>query len=125
MNNDKIEAMLALYSPQVKELVDHACRLIRELIPDAAIEVNEGTKIIAFSFIPHTYRGIAVAIALQQSYINLQFVQGTELADFDSKALLEGTGKHARHVRVDSLDVLQQPAVRALIEASAKMTPRA
>ena len=48
--------------------------------------------------------------------MNLGFPRGTELPD--PAGLRNGTGKHARHIRIADLDAADQPAVRARIEAS-------
>ena len=44
------------------------------------------------------------------------FYQGAGLSD--PEGLLEGTGAKLRHVKVRSVEVAEQPAVRALIEAA-------
>jgi hypothetical protein len=51
--------------------------------------------------------------------------RGVELLDIDSTGLLEGTGTKAPHIKIRSLDDLEDPASRILIEEAARRTPRA
>jgi hypothetical protein len=98
--------------------------LVRELIPEATEELDPSGKLIAFTFIPGTYKGLFTAVAPHGSYVNLMFSKGVELSEVDTTGLLEGTGKHARHVKVRTADVLADPQLRTLIEAAAAKTPR-
>ena len=50
------------------------------------------------------------------SWVNLGFYQGAELPD--PTGLLEGTGAKLRHIKVRSLDAIDDPAIRVLIEAA-------
>jgi hypothetical protein len=58
----------------------------------------------------------AVYIAPFKAHVNLGFFQGADLPD--PAALLEGTGKGLRHVKLKTLDALGQPSVIALIQAA-------
>jgi len=48
--------------------------------------------------------------------VNLGFAHGISLSD--PKGLLEGTGKRARHVKLKSIDDVNRPALRQLLEAA-------
>jgi hypothetical protein len=54
--------------------------------------------------------------------VNLGFPRGAALPD--PEGLLQGTGKRARHVRVESLAGADAPALRDLIAASALSADR-
>lgn len=116
--------LLAPYDPAVRDLATKARALVREVVPDAVEEVDTAGKLIGFTFLPGTYKGLILAIALQRAYVNLMFSKGVELMELDSQGLLEGTGKAARHIKVSSPQRLEEPAVRALIRAAAARTPR-
>ena len=51
-----------------------------------------------------------------KEHVNLGFYYGTKLPD--PQGLLEGTGRSLRHIKVKSPDAADQPAVRALLQAS-------
>jgi hypothetical protein len=94
------------------------------VIPDAVEEIDPADRLVGFTFIPGTIKGLIVAITLQKTYVNLMFSKGVELLPLDAAGLLEGTGKLARHIKVRSAATLEQPAVRTLIEQAADRTPR-
>jgi hypothetical protein len=50
---------------------------------------------------------------LYPRWINLFFLHGVALAD--PTGLMQGTGKVVRHVRIEELSQLEEPAMRALI----------
>jgi hypothetical protein len=63
--------------------------------------------------IDRTYKGLICGITLHSAHVNLMFARGTELPDPDH--LLVGTGKRARHVKIQQSAEIENPAVRALL----------
>jgi hypothetical protein len=126
MADADVENLLSGFAPAVRDLAVAARRRVRELLPGAAEEVDAKDRLLGYSFIPGTYKGLVIAIAPQRDYVNLMFATGAQLAanGLDAAGLLEGTGKRARHVKVRSPEVLDDPALRRLIEAAAECTPR-
>ena len=57
-----------------------------------------------------------VYVAPKRDYVNLGFWHGVDLPD--PEALLEGTGKKMRHIKVRSVEEAQTSAVRDLIAAA-------
>jgi hypothetical protein len=119
MTTDTVETLLAAYSPDVQSLALTTRVLILSLLPDTIEQVDAPARLIAYGY-DRTYTGLICGIALQKSYVNLMFARGVELPDPDG--LLEGTGKKARHVKIRSAQDVDRPAVRTLIEASARAT---
>jgi hypothetical protein len=124
MNDDAVTSILDPFAPEVRELALAARDLVRSLLPDAVEELDARDRLLGYSFIPGTYRGLAVAIAPQRSYVNLMFSKGVELTAIDAKGLLQGTGKVARHVRIQRREDLDEPELRKLIQAAAERTER-
>ncbi|MGI5287201.1 DUF1801 domain-containing protein [Nonomuraea polychroma] len=122
---DQVEPVLASCNSAVRELAVAALALIEKVVPDAVVEVDPSARLIAFSFQPGTYNGLVTAIALHKAHVNIMFSRGVELQKEDFGGLLEGTGKAARHIKVTEVERLSDPGVRSLIEASARITPRA
>lgn len=116
--------LLALSSPQVKELATQARNIIRQNMPGASEETDLSANLLGFTFVPGTYIGMPVAIIVQKDYINIMFAKGVELLNVDANHLLEGTGKQARHIKVRSLEQLNKPALVALIKAAVARTQR-
>lgn len=119
MPGDTLEEFLAPYSPEVKDLVMQARLRVNDTIPGLIEIVDPPSKIIAFGF-SSRYRDLVCAIALYKTYVNLMFARGTELPD--PNHLLEGAGKHARHVRIRQPDGIQNPGLPALLQAALALT---
>jgi hypothetical protein len=111
-------------SPEAAALARRARAVIRQLIPDAVEEVDLPDRLVGFTFVPGTIKGLIVAITLQKTYVNIMFAKGVELMELDAARLLEGTGKVARHVKIRTADQLDLPDLHALILEAALRTPR-
>jgi hypothetical protein len=125
MNDDAIAELLSELDTPVRQLALDLRALVREVVPDAVEEVDLPAKLIGFTFIPGTYKGLFAAVAPQRTYVNLMFSKGAELFEVDDTGLLEGSGKKARHIKVQDSGRLADPQVRALISEAARRTPRA
>ena len=121
---DAVTELFAPYPPEVRELAVRARALMRELLPDAAEEIDTKPPLLGYTYRPGTYKGLILALMPQKSYVNVVFSKGVELLELDSAGLLEGTGKVARHVKVRDADRLDHPGLRALVTAAAARTPR-
>ncbi len=84
-------------------------------MPDAIEQFDAPARLIAYGT-DRTYRGLICGIALQKSYVNLMFARGAALPN--PAGLLTGTGKRARHVKIQRPEDLASPALRALLEAA-------
>lgn len=120
-----VEALLAGVDAGVREIVDRLRDLVRRVVPEAVEEPDPSAKLIGYTYQPATYKGLVVAIAPHSTHVNLMFSKGVELLDVDSSALLEGTGKKARHIKFSQPDDVNRPEVQSLIEEAARRTPRA
>lgn len=115
MQEASLEEFLAQYSPAVRELVLKTRALILSAYPGALEMVDPPSKIIAYGRGPK-YAELVCAIAPFASHVNLMFSRGAVLPDPDE--LLQGSGKRARHVKIATLADLEQPGLRALLEAA-------
>jgi hypothetical protein len=121
---DAVTELFAPYPPEVRDLAVRARALMRELLPDAAEEIDTKPPLLGYTYRPGTYKGLILALMPQKSYVNVVFSKGVELLELDSAGLLEGTGKVARHVKVRDQERLDHPGLRALVTAAAARTPR-
>jgi hypothetical protein len=121
-----VRKLLEGYPPEVRELTLRARELVRELAPAAAEEIDWSARMLGYTFIPGTYKGLILAISPQKRYVNVIFSTGVELLEegLDDQGVLEGTDKKARHVKVRSAEILNDPTIRRLVEAAVERTPR-
>ncbi len=110
-----LDDFLTPYAPAVQDLARRARDLVLAVMPDAIEQFDPSARLIAYGF-DRTYRGLVCGITLQKSYVNLMFARGAELPD--PAGLLIGTGKRARHVKIQQLDDLASPELRALLVAA-------
>lgn len=124
MPDDGVTRLLAPYDATVRHLALALRAMVLEVVPEAMEELDTTARLIAFTFIPGTYKGLFAAVAPQRGHVNLMFSKGAELAELDTSGLLEGRGKKARHIKFRGVDRLADPGVRTLIAAAAERTPR-
>jgi hypothetical protein len=112
-----LQEFLSSYSPQVRELALAARALILRVFPDALEQVDAPSKIIAYGT-GLKYADLVCAVAPFTFHVNLMFGQGAVLTD--PVGLLQGSGKRARHVKINRLEDLEQPAMRELLEEAVR-----
>jgi hypothetical protein len=118
MSETTVEEFLTSYSPEVRNLALQTRELVLDVVPTALEIVDPPSKIIAYGF-SRKYSDLICAIAPYKSYVNLIFSKGTELPD--PEGLLSGTGKRARHVRINIPEDANRPGVRALLKTAADL----
>ena len=110
-----LEQFLAPYDPVIQELTLKLRTLIRTVMPEAIEQLDVPAHLIGYG-VNRTYKGLICGITLHKAHINLMFARGTELPD--PEGLLVGTGKRARHVKIQQAADLESPAVRTLLSAA-------
>jgi hypothetical protein len=114
-----VAELLALYTPDVRDLALKTRALILEVMPDTLEQVDDSAQLIAYGY-DRTYTGLICGIIPQKTYVNLMFSHGATMPDPDQ--LLTGTGKKARHIKIQTADALEHPGVRALLDAGVAAT---
>ena len=105
-------------SPHARQLAEQARELIRNVYP-AIVEVPwPKQRVIGYGVGPKKMSEHFCYISVSRNHINLGFMYGAELSD--PEKLLEGSGKLLRHVRIDNLDQLSNPALRQLLLTASK-----
>jgi hypothetical protein len=113
--NQPVDEFLSKYPADVSELVLHARALILEAMPDAIEQLDPSANLIGYGT-DRTYKGLICGIVIYRTYINLMFARGASLPDPDG--LLHGTGKRARHIKIEKPADLEFPGVRAMLESA-------
>ncbi|UYN91212.1 MAG: DUF1801 domain-containing protein [Anaerolineales bacterium] len=94
---------------------------VLDLAPDVIEQIDESAQLLGYGY-AETYTHLVCVIIFQQDYINLGFPRGVDLED--PEALLEGTGKRARHVKIYSVEDVTLPGVLSLLREAIEITPR-
>ena len=121
MTDADIDTLLKPHTPAIREVFASARALVRDVMPDAAEQVDLPDRVLAFGFGPAgggvRMRGLAIALIPHTAHVNVQLADGAELPD--PTGIVEGTGKRIRHVKVRSVDDVARPALRTLLEEQA------
>jgi hypothetical protein len=125
MSQSDVDVLLSGVDETVRAVAQRLRELVRAVVPDAVEEVDAAARLVGYTFLPGTYKGLIVAIAPHAAHVNLMFAKGVELVDQDAAGLLEGTGRKARHIRFQDPSTVDRAEVRALVAEAARRTPRA
>jgi hypothetical protein len=113
----QLEAFLGRYLPGVAAIGRGAVRHLHARLPGCDALVYDNYQALAVGFSPDGRTGSAMlSIALYPRWVSLFFLQAPGLPD--PQNLLQGSGSTVRHIRLGSIDDLDLPPVRALIEAA-------
>jgi hypothetical protein len=111
----QLDAFLDKFTPEIAAQARAALRKMRARLPGAQELVYDNYNALAIGFAPGDLASEAIfSIALYPRWVSLFFLQnGTCLRDPD--CLLEGSGNQARHIKLRSPALLDDPAVEDLI----------
>lgn len=113
--NKLLDEFLSKYPANVRELVLNARALILEVMPDVIEQLDPSANLIGYGT-DRSYKGLVCGIAIYKTYINLMFARGASLPD--PVGLLRGTGKRARHIKIENAADLENPGVRTMLESA-------
>jgi hypothetical protein len=110
----ELEALIADHTPTVQAVTRRLRELIHEVLPDVREHVDDADHLLGYATGPRM-RDFLFAVAPHTAHVNLQLADGAQLRD--PGRIVEGTGKRVRHVKCRSLEDVERPDVRQLIEA--------
>lgn len=114
---------LAPYDPPIRRTFAAARAAILEHCPSAAELVYDSYNAVAAAYSFTGRLGDAFChVAAYAKHVNLGFNRGSELRD--PEGLLQGSGKHIRHIRLADAAAAEQPHVREFIAQAAERAPR-
>lgn len=111
----ELKDFLAAYPPAVRKVALRARELLLERRPWLVEKVWPGWKAIGYGIGPKM-GDMVVGFGPAKAHLGLHLMNGTRLAD--PEGLLEGQGKTGRHVKVDSIEMLESRAVQDLVEGA-------
>jgi hypothetical protein len=121
MNAEKqLAGFMARFTPEVAALGEAALARMRARFPTAIRMVYDNYNFLVIGFGPTERPSEAIfSLALFARGVSLCFLQaGSELSD--PKKLLKGSGKKARHIRLENAEDLDRPTVKALMSQALK-----
>lgn len=115
----QVEEFIKKFDPAVAKLARSVRREMRKRFPSAVELVYDNYNALAIGFGPTERASEAiVSVAVYARGVNLYFIYGRSLPD--PKRLLQGQGNQGAFIRVDDPKVLNDPDVRALLDAATK-----
>ena len=112
--DSNVEKVLQSCSPEVRDLVEALRALVREAAPEATERGYTGWRSLVYD-----HNGMFCYIAPLKDSVNMGFHRGVELAD--PEALLRGSGKGMRHVKVRKPEEVRAEAFSGLIQEAYRL----
>ncbi len=106
--------LLQQASEPLRPVMDRLRTLILDIHPETCEVVRLGERSATYGCGPRKMIEGYAYIMPFRSWINLGFFRGTSLVD--PQGLLEGTGAKLRHVKIRTVNDVQQPGIRGLIK---------
>jgi len=120
---DQLASFLAKFTPEIASRAEAILTKMRARYPSALELVYDNYNALAIGFGPTERASEAIfSIALYPRWVSLFFLQGKGLPDPENR--LKGEGNVARHIVLTSPELLDDPAVVALMlqaEAAAEV----
>lgn len=107
-----LEEVFSKASPTSLPLIQAAHNFLLELAPDAVIVPRLGEKSIAYGVGVKKMSEAYCYLIPFKDYLNFGFYHGTEI---DVDGILEGTGAKIRHIKIRSLEDLDNPKLKTLV----------
>ena len=114
----QVAGFIAKFDPAIAKLTRSTRAILRKRFPTAIELVYDNYNALAIGY-SSTERtsDVLFSLAVYSRGVNLYFMYGRSLPDPDK--LLQGAGSQGAFVRLDDLSVLEQPGVKALMNAAA------
>jgi hypothetical protein len=113
---EQFEMILDGFDPRIQDLARQTRALIYAVLPQVVEIVWPRQRTVGYGTGPKKMSEHFAWIAPATGHVTLGFFYGTELPD--PEQLLEGTGKLLRHIKIRSIEDLERPGVRALLEVA-------
>ena len=115
----EVAGFIAKFDPAIAKLVRSSRSLIRKRYPTAIELVYDNYNALAIGYSATEKTSDALfSLAVYPRGVSLYFMYGRSLPD--PHKLLQGNGNQGAFVRLDALSVLEDPKVKALLEAAVK-----
>lgn len=112
------EDLLGITEAKLQPIAIRLREIILELDSNACEVVRLGDKAATFGIGPKKMSEGYAYILPYKNWVNLGFYKGASLAD--KSALLEGTGKNMRHIKIHSIEDANKPEIKELLQLALK-----
>ena len=116
---NQLDAFLALYSREAREITLCLRIAVLNVFPEATERIDPRAGIIAYSQ-GKAARDWLFAITPHMKHVNLLFGNGALIPD--PSKLLVGSGEQVRHIKIKSEEETQNSALRLLLEEALKVS---
>ena len=111
----QLDAFIDKYMPEIAAQVRAVHSKMRDLLPGAVEMVYDNYNALVIGFGPTDRASEALfSIVVYPKWVSICFLTGVELPDPES--LLQGNGNLVRHIRLSGPDMLDNPAIRSLMQ---------
>ena len=118
----QLKTFIDKFAPEMQAEIRAARKAMRKRLPTAYELVYDNYNFFVIGYGPTERPSEAmVSLACQASGIALCFLNGAKLPD--PKRILKGSGKQVRSIKLPSVDVLEQPEVKAVLNAAVAAAP--
>jgi hypothetical protein len=115
----QLTAFIAKFDPSVAKLVRSARSVLRKEFPTAIELVYDNYNALAIGYsTSERVSDVLFSLAVYPRWIDLYFMNGRSLPD--PNGLLRGSGKKGAFVRLDDLSMLNDAAVKMLLDAAVR-----
>ena len=112
---EQLASFIAKFTPEVGALARSILATMRTRYPTAIELVYDNYNALAIGFGPTEKTSQAIfSVAVFPRWVSLFFLQGKQLPDPDG--ILQGSGNVARHIRLTSVDRLDELSVKKMME---------
>jgi len=129
MSQAALDRIIAKQTPAMVKLTREVLAKLRPRFPGAVEMVYDKKRGMVVGFCPDERASNVInSIGVYSKWINLFFFEGGTFPD--PEGVLQGEGAIVRHIRIESADDLDRPAVKALMaealkRAQPKLNPKA
>ena len=114
---EQLEGFIEKFTPEIAARARAVLKKMRARLPGATELVYDNAYALVIGFCPgERASDVIFSIVVNPRYVSLCFFEGDTLPD--PKKLLQGSGNVARHLRLETPETLDDPAVRALMKAA-------
>ncbi|HMB91107.1 MAG TPA: DUF1801 domain-containing protein [Rhodothermales bacterium] len=115
----EMQELLDKSNPSVRKLALAARDMVRQVVPEGEERIYPRPRMLSYGF-SAKMKAQFCAIITHKEHVNVQFARGVDLPD--PEHLLEGTGKKVRHVKIRTVEDVQQEALKTLVQEAAVLT---
>jgi hypothetical protein len=116
---EQLNRFMSKFTPEIRALAAECLGKMRKRLPGAVELVYDNYNALVIGFGPtDRVSELVFSLALYPRWINLFFLNGVSLPD--PKSLLQGGGKIVRSITIKDAALLDNPAVRALMNEALK-----